>query len=53
MNAIHFENIRLFVQGANLLTWSSFKLWDPEMGSDNGEAYPLSKSITAGFQINI
>ena len=53
VNAIHFENIRLFVQGANLLTWSSFKLWDPEMGSDNGEKYPLSKSITAGFQINI
>ena len=53
MNAIRFENIRLFVQGANLLTWSSFKLWDPEMGSSNGEAYPLSKSITAGFQINI
>lgn len=53
VNAIHFENIRLFVQGANLLTWSSFKLWDPEMGSNNGEAYPLSKSITAGFQINI
>ena len=53
MKAIRFENIRLFVQGANLLTWSDFKLWDPEMGSSNGEAYPLSKSITAGFQINI
>ncbi len=50
---IHFEGVRFFVQGANLITWSNFKLWDPEMGSSNGEAYPLSKSITAGFQVNI
>lgn len=50
---IRFEGVRFFVQGANLLTWSNFKLWDPEMGSNNGEAYPLSRSITAGFQINI
>ena len=41
------------MQGANLLTFSGFKLWDPEMGSANGEAYPLTKSITAGLQVNI
>ena len=52
-NKIHFDNIRFFVQGANLLTFSGFKLWDPEMGSANGEAYPLTKSITAGLQVNI
>lgn len=50
---IHFENIRFFFQGANLLTWSSFKLWDPEMGSENGEAYPITKSFTVGVQVNL
>lgn len=53
LNKIRFESIRVYLQGANLCTWSSFKLWDPEMGSANGEAYPLTKSITAGLQINI
>jgi hypothetical protein len=50
---IHFGDVRFYVQGANLLTFSSFKLWDPEMGSSNGESYPLTKSITAGVQINL
>lgn len=50
---IKLQNVRFFVQGSNLCTWSSFKLWDPEVGSNNGEAYPLTKSITAGLQINL
>lgn len=53
LQAIHFENCRFFLQGTNLATWTNFKLWDPEMGSNNGEAYPLTKSITLGLQINI
>ena len=52
MQAIHFESCRFFLQGTNLLTFSDFKLWDPEMGSSNGEAYPLTKSVTVGFQLN-
>ena len=53
LSQIHFENVRFFVQGANLLTFSGFKLWDPEMGSSNGEAYPITKSVTLGVQINL
>ena len=52
-NKMHMNNVRFFLQGANLLTWSSFKLWDPEMGSSNGEAYPITKSVTIGLQINL
>ena len=37
----------------NLITWSSFKLWDPELGSREGEAYPITKSVTAGVQISL
>ena len=39
--------------GTNLLTWSSFNLWDPEMGSTNGEQYPLTKSVTMGLTVNL
>lgn len=53
LSRIHLTDARIFLQGTNLLTFSSFKLWDPEMGSNNGESYPLSKSFTLGLQINL
>lgn len=53
VNAIHFTNVRFYISGQNLLTWSSFDLWDPELGSSNGEAYPITKSITTGVQISL
>lgn len=53
VNKIHFNNIRFFFIGSNLLTFSKFKLWDPELGSSNGEKYPLSRSFTLGLNVNI
>ena len=53
VNKLHLSNIRIFMTGTNLLTWSSFKLWDPEMGSTNGEQYPLTKSVTMGLTVNL
>lgn len=52
-NKIYCNNIRIFMVGTNLLTWSSFKLWDPELSNGNGEEYPLSKSVTLGLSINL
>jgi TonB-linked SusC/RagA family outer membrane protein len=52
-NRIHFNNIRIFVVGSNLITWSKFKLWDPEMANPRGEDYPLPKSITFGLSVNL
>ncbi len=42
---------RVYVAGTNLLRFSPFKLWDPELASWN--SYPLSKSVTVGVQITI
>ena len=53
VNRIHLNNIRVFCVGTNLLTWSKFKTWDPEMGDPRGESYPLSKSVTLGVSINL
>ena len=39
--------------GTNLLTFSSFKLWDPELGSSNGRAYPLSRTYTLGMTVSL
>ena len=52
-NRAYIQNLRVFFIGTNLLTWSSFKLWDPEMGSSDGKRYPLSKTFTFGLTLNL
>src|SRR5690606_3477974 len=34
------KNARVYIQGVNLLYWSNFKLWDPELNTGNGASYP-------------
>ena len=53
VNRFHIDNARISLVGTNLLTWSKFKLWDPEMGSPRGEKYPPSRSITFGLSLNL
>lgn len=50
---LHLNNLRVHFIGQNLLTFSKFKLWDPEMGSSNGMKYPLGKTVTFGLTVNI
>lgn len=50
---IKFNNVRIFFIGSNILTFSNFKLWDPELGIGHGNAYPLTKSFTLGLNVNI
>ena len=45
------ENFRIYFSGLNLLTFSSFKLWDPEQAG-NGFAYPIQKVFNLGVNIN-
>lgn len=44
-----FENVRLFVSGTNLLCWSSFKYYDPQLG--NGNDYPIMRSFNFGIDV--
>jgi len=50
---VRADNIRLFVVGTNLFTWSKFKLWDPELATPRGEDYPPAKSFTLGISVNL
>lgn len=43
----HLNTARFYVSGVNMLTFSSFKLWDVEMGG-NGLGYPIQKVVNAG-----
>jgi hypothetical protein len=50
--ALRIKNIRLYVAGQNLITFSNLKFMDPEMGYTFREtAYPNMKSYTFGANI--
>ena len=42
--------LRIYGSGTNLLTFSKFDLWDPEMGG-NGLGYPIQKVFNVGIQL--
>lgn len=46
------RDARLFVRGSNLLTFSNFKLWDPELETTDGLRYPIMKAVSFGLNIN-
>ena len=44
------QNLRFYVSGTNLVCWSKFKLWDPEMAG-NGLGYPVQRVINVGLNV--
>jgi hypothetical protein len=50
LKRVHLASARIYVNGINLLTFSAFKTWDPEMGS-SGLGYPIQKVVNAGMLI--
>jgi TonB-linked SusC/RagA family outer membrane protein len=48
---ILLSNCRVYFSGTNLMTFSRFKLWDPEMGG-NGLGYPIQKVYNLGLQLS-
>ncbi|MBR5906228.1 MAG: TonB-dependent receptor [Bacteroidales bacterium] len=46
------STVRIYLQGVNLLTFSKFKLWDPELSSSYGNVYPLTKNVSLGLNLN-
>lgn len=49
LNTTFLKDIRFYLSGTNLLTFSKFKLWDPETGSSDGSKYPQNKVVTLGL----
>lgn len=48
-----YKNMRFYLRGSNLLTFSKFDLWDPEQGGGNGLKYPTQRVFNLGFQMTI
>ena len=49
VNKVHLKNAAVYVMGTNLFTSSRFKLWDPELNTDNGASYPNTTSYSVGI----
>lgn len=47
----YLTSLRFYLSGTNLLTFSKFKLWDPEMAG-NGFGYPVQRTFNIGVQMN-
>lgn len=50
--SLKISNCRVYLNGLNLLTWSPFKMWDPELGG-NGFSYPVQKVFNVGLNVNL
>ena len=49
---IGLSTIRFYIQGVNLLTFSGFKLWDPELNTGTGGLYPQMRTAAIGMNVN-
>ena len=52
INQTFLKSARIYVMGTNLLTFSKFKLWDPELNTNNGTAYPNVRTYSVGLNVS-
>jgi len=50
-NKAGVSNLRLYVNGLNLITWDKMKIWDPESTSGSGQYYPQGRIINVGARV--
>lgn len=51
LHKLRMKTLRIYLNGTNLLTFSKFKLWDPEMAG-NGMGYPVQRTYNIGLQLS-
>jgi TonB-linked SusC/RagA family outer membrane protein len=51
INNYHINSLRIYYSGLNLLCFSKFKLWDPEMAG-NGFNYPVQRVHNIGINLS-
>ncbi len=52
LNNLEIERFRIYLSGINILTFSKFKLWDPELAG-NGLGYPIQRVVNLGINIDV
>ncbi|MBD8388399.1 TonB-dependent receptor [Dysgonomonas sp. BGC7] len=49
---LFLKNASIYMMGTNLFTLSKFKLWDPELNTNNGTMYPNVSSYSIGVKFS-
>lgn len=52
IKSIGVKRLRIYATGYNVFTISKFKLWDPELATNNGTRYPLTSNYSLGLTAN-
>jgi TonB-linked SusC/RagA family outer membrane protein len=52
MDRSFLDNASVYAMGSNLLTFSKFKLWDPELNTGNGTRYPNTTNFSVGVKFS-
>lgn len=52
LERVHIKKLRVYLSGTNLLTFSKWKIWDPELGNGNGTGYPNTTSYNLGVRVS-
>jgi TonB-linked SusC/RagA family outer membrane protein len=52
LDKLRLKNLRIYFSGTNLLCWSGFKLWEPEMAG-KGLGYPIQRVLNVGLNIGL
>ena len=52
LKKIGINSTRFYISGNNLLLFSGWKLWDPELSDTSGTTYPPMKSVMVGIDLN-
>lgn len=56
LKTLHLSNLRIYVSGKNLMTWTDWNGWDPEFGvggRNPGNNGPLLKTYTVGLNLQL
>src|SRR5690606_15694533 len=52
LNKVGMSKLRIYASGTNLLTFSPWKFWDPELGDGTGAVYPNISTYNVGIRAN-
>lgn len=52
LDRVGMSKLRVYASGTNLLTFSPWKFWDPELGDGRGAVYPNISTYNVGVRAN-
>ena len=52
ISKVGLKTARLYVNAINLVTWDSFKVFDPETDNQDGTVYPQKKTFNIGVNLS-